>query len=599
MPNSMTAFSMALAMKLRLVKLSVVPLMLACVASLSDSKMLLKSVERRGIDLAAVQVEPVAEQQPASAISVPSAPRKRSFLLQQQQGRSDVNVNGGLGPKDAGWFGSFDQMESTYDENGADADLADNAARRVEFGYDPGFNPGASGSGLALHPSVWFDESPSAGKVDAWQTHPSVAAGIAGNTGIRNNQWRDTPEGWVQNYNPSNLVGEKSSGIGRQPADWFDSNVLNYDGFGRENLPYPDSPQRLLDVVGASWVAQAVNTTVGCAQIGCTATAALQAFNPVEQEATNCRLSIGVHATDYDNEWSREAIEFWKVNGLLARAACDPRARGCNASAARPLYSCLQGLPVDHIIDGNGTILIQGRINKMVDECPYQGNLLSGVAVVSCMVRSKAAVAAAQFAANSAAEAADKVTATAVAAEAAKVGATGSKSGILGDTNGDGILDFNETTAMAMNKSMYANARLRCNTPGCATVGIINMDPQYAMLGGKCYMNVTVNQTDFDDGLGAAEEFEFFNVTGIGSLVTHQSPGKNPCNLRYAGTLVSQEDLTYSLVQNYDVTAQLLAVPAGSLNVAAKISENVDECASEGNLLAALVEVRCDPPAVQ
>ncbi len=29
-----------------------------------------------------------------------------------------------------------------------------------------------------------------------------------------------------------------------------------------------------------------------------------------------------------------------------------------------------------------------------------------------------------------------------------------------------------------------------------------------------CHSQVTVNQTDFDDGLGAAEEFEFFNVTG-------------------------------------------------------------------------------------
>mmetsp|Transcript_65689 Transcript_65689/g.212710 ORF Transcript_65689/g.212710 Transcript_65689/m.212710 type:complete len:535 (+) Transcript_65689:171-1775(+) len=530
-------------MAFSLAKTSILSMWLASWPDVSGAVPLLaKTMQRRGSELAPVAETEALLQHPRHA---PHA-RKRQSLLQQQARDS---------PKDAGWFGSFDQMESTDTEEGIDANLNQNPGRLVQFGYEAGYEPPAAGKALSLKSSAWFHESPSAGQADAWQTHfPAAGGSIAGNRGANNNAWRDTPEGWVQNYNPSTLVEDKSSGIGRQPAQWFDSSVLNFDGFGRRSLPYPGTPRRLLDSAGAEWVEQAVNTTVACKEIGCTANASLQAYNPAEQEATLCRLSIHVHATDFDDEWSREHIDFWKVNGLLARAECDPMARGCNASASRPLYSCLQDMPVDHILDPNGTLLIQGRINKMVDECPFEGNLLSGVAAVTCMVRNK----------------------TALAEEA----------------------PFPQLSAPASKAvpSVSANATIRCSEPGCSAVALINLDPTVAMMGGTCLMNITVVQTDFDDDLGLPEDVEFIKMDGAGSIVSNMQPGKNPCTARFQGNPLSEDELLFSLLTNYNVTEQMLAPPAGSIRLMGKISEQVDECASEGFLLDARVVVRCDPP---
>eukprot|EP00438_Fugacium_kawagutii_P010144 Skav224277 [mRNA] locus=scaffold217:115808:124284:+ [translate_table: standard] len=90
---------------------------------------------------------------------------------------------------------------------------------------------------------------------------------------------------------------------------------------------------------------------------------------------------------------SQEFVKLWKVNDHMAAAKCTPNAMGCNASAWRPLIPCLQDLSVDHVLAAaeTGTLSIQGSINKLVDECPYQGFLLNGVATVTCMVRPKMA----------------------------------------------------------------------------------------------------------------------------------------------------------------------------------------------------------------
>ena len=41
------------------------------------------------------------------------------------------------------------------------------------------------------------------------------------------------------------------------------------------------------------------------------------------------------------------------------------------------------------LMDGAGVLSLSAQISDMVDECPYEGNLLSAVPVVTCMVTHK------------------------------------------------------------------------------------------------------------------------------------------------------------------------------------------------------------------
>lgn len=499
------------------------------------------------------------ESDVVSAMALPAARKARSLRLRRAapQGRLSLAqaaaAAGAEGrhearaaahqPKGPGWFGDFSQMESTYTDEGKDAYMGQDPERVVQFGYDLGFTPpdrDATGK-----TAEWFDESPSAGSSDAWQTHYPAPRSETG-------AWRNTFSGWVQNYKPAEL--KKESGAGAHPAEWFDSSVLNYDGFGRRNLPYPGEPRRLLetDARGESFLERAVNTTIACAGRNCTATTNLQAFDAATEEARNCRLNIGVHATDYDNDWSKEAIKDWTVNGYLVNAACDPRARGCNNSAWRPLYSCLNSLEVDHIVDKTGALKISGSVSKFVDECPYEGNLLSGVVMVTCMVRPIPPPAAA----------------TPSDVNAASLGQVATTSG---------------------------SAKLLCAKQGCEATTELSVDPQVAMRGGTCRMNVTLAQTDFDDT--ATEQLEFLKLGHEGSqkvLSPNSLPGANPCNLRYAGQALSQEQEVTNLITDLNVTQEVLNVPVGLVMLSGKISDSVDECASDGNLLDATVTVRCD-----
>lgn len=465
------------------------------------------------------------------------------------------NSDVATGPHKAGWFGAFDQMESTYSAEGENAYRDQDPARTVEFGWDPGFvYPGFGNKPDAL-PKPWFHESASAGSLDAWQSHyPTVSGSIAGNRNVRNNAWRDTPEGWVQDYIPSRLTSHRSNGPGKKQAGWFDSSVNNVDGYGRRAVPFPDTPRSSLDWqgTGGPWIERAVNTSITCPGIGCVANASLQAFDANTEDAHNCRLNIGVHATDYDDDWSRENLA-WTVNGYSVNALCDPMARGCNASAWRPLYSCLSEFEVDHLIDRTGRMMVQGKLSRMVDECPYEGNLLSAVAQVTCLVRLK-------------------------------------------------IKPTPHPNLAVKQKKLVpptldVSAPLQCGSPGCTASTLLNIDPTIAMLGGACKMNVTLVQTDFDDHLGVPEQLDFLSLDGTGNLTQNVKPGKNPCTAAMQGKPLTPAEKVYSLVLNRDVTGAILKGSVGSLTVRGKISEMVDECASQDRfLLDGLVRVHCELP---
>jgi len=108
-------------------------------------------------------------------------------------------------------------------------------------------------------------------------------------------------------------------------------------------------------------------------------------------------------------------------------------------------------------------------------------------------------------------------------------------------------------------------------------------------------MNVTVQQTDFDETVGVPEEIEFLTL-GDGhnseNISTKVKPGRNPCTEEYT-TGKPAKNRTFALVTNKDITKEVLAQPLGYLHIGGKISQQVDECASNDMLLDGLVEVAC------
>jgi len=267
-----------------------------------------------------------------------------------------------------------------------------------------------------------------------------------------------------------------------------------------------------------------------CSTPGCAATATLQLFNGSKEEGRNCRFSFHVHATDYDNDESLENVEFLKINDLVAVKNCNPGIKSCNLTAGRPLHSCVNDLLVDNIVDSSGTIRVEGKNSKMVDDCPYKGNLLSGIAVATCMVRER------------------------------------------------------QDLQTTMTTTFFSEALLACAEPGCQAESFISVNQKLVQAGSQCHMNLTVTNTDFDDS--AYELIEFFAVDKTNmSTGGNMKPGKNPCNIELADVSAAEAknvDRTFSVLTRYDVTDLIKnsedAARGGCLNISSKISDYVDEC---------------------
>lgn len=440
----------------------------------------------------------------------------------------------------SGWFGDFSQDESTFTREGLDASKED-PSWAVKYGKEPTLdNPYKNFE--VLKPD-FFHESQSGGPKAAWQTnYPSLKTDVAGNR-VAENAWRETPSGWHQEYQTMEEMGAV-----HRSADWFDNSVHQVDGFGRKMTP--NFGARYAD---GSWKERSVNTSLTCKEIGCTARSTLELLDMTKEEAKLCSLSIHIHPTDYDDDWSREHVEFWKVNDAVVTRSCNPQARGCNATAWKPLYPCLNSFDVDHLIDTAGKLVIEGKNTQMVDECPFEGNLLSGVAVATCMVRTKPK------------EESQKATLT--------------------------------TTIFTMT-DLLGEGQLKCDTPGCIAKSTVLISPALALNGGKCTMNITVHQTDFDDALGLPEQIDFIQVEGVNVTTKAVQPGKNPCNAAYKGIALTQTDTIFTVLKDVDITKLVTqSKHLGELKIAGKISDQVDECGFEGNLLSGNVTVRCTPPA--
>jgi len=437
-------------------------------------------------------------------------------------------------PLEASWFDSFSQGESNYD---MEADKSVQRSNGWEYKAD---DPYKEGNVLK---AVFYHESPSGSSREAWQTHyPALTGGPAGHpksTGT----WHVTQGGaWTQDYKPP------ESQRGPNHAEWFDGSIGQYDGFGRVKSPISGSPRLYED----GYQERSVNTTITCRNAGCSAYSLMQAFNGNTETARDCRLSLYLHPTDFDDQYSGERLTFIKVNGVTVNTDCFPMVSGCNATSQNPMFSCLRDMPLDKIIDSSGFLNISAQISDVVDECPYQGNLLSGVPLVTCLIAKKPALAAA--------------TPPPVSPS----------------------LPVVHTPPAEAN---YFNLKvpLRCPFRGCAADANIAVGPDTARRISRCTLNMKIYQTDFDNQEDTNEAIEYVQINGV-RVVSNMIPGKNPCRSQWAGSGLSLVEMEHMALQDFDVTSN---ASSGLVALEVKISESVDECAHDGYLLDGVAEMNC------
>lgn len=402
----------------------------------------------------------------------------------------------------AGWFGGFDHDESTFDHDGVgqseyfpereSADVSEdgntvNMAAKEDVFYD-------RHGGL---PSEWFEESVSGGAAAAWRTQfPSVEAfrgegmkavpWLPARTGRRKLEWFPSK---------ATSIARTFGMTKKKEAEWFDDEVLNYDDFGRNRAPSEDSDRFYWDWEKKSW-----SVPLTCKDPGCVANATLKTFDAKKLQHARCRLSVGVHMTDFDDEYSREFVEWIIVNGARVNSRCDPMGRGCNASVAdkdRGLHPCVTDFPLDNLLQSGKTELkIAGKISEMVDECPVNNNLLSGEARVTCFVRPHL------------------------------------KPTKPPDT----------PKPVIPGKDPCSNSTLlQCSEAGCianATAKVCRRPET----GEKCLLSVKIWQTDFDGDHGSKELVEWVKVNGE-EVAKDFKPGRNPCKEVYDGKPASEASL--------------------------------------------------------
>merc|ERR1719313_80282 len=353
------------------------------------------------------------------------------------------------------------------------------------------------------------------------------------------------------------------------PSSWFDDSVNQVDGFGRKKYPAPGSPRNYL-----YWEERSVNTTLSCKEPGCTATALLKApFDPLMEVTKDCKLSIGFHPTDFDDGANGEEVQWIRVNDHTVSTKCQPQASGCNYSSANTLLPCVDALPVNRqpswmegiykeyheyqptgLLPHSGLLNISAKISDVVDECAYEGNMLSAVSMMTCLVAPKF---------------------MSLPGQAAPTPLSWSH----------GFWRREEKCAATM--------PLQCPSRGCAAEISMGMHSDCVKAANNCTLSIKVNQTDFDNSEGTREMIEYIKVQGA-EVATDLRPGQNPCKAKWRGTPLSPSSLTYDALVDYDVTD---AVKRGTLIVEGKISKFVDECASNGYMFDALATVTCSTGA--
>eukprot|EP00928_Gymnodinium_smaydae_P071253 TRINITY_DN54893_c0_g1_i1.p1 TRINITY_DN54893_c0_g1~~TRINITY_DN54893_c0_g1_i1.p1 ORF type:complete len:563 (-),score=111.04 TRINITY_DN54893_c0_g1_i1:79-1767(-) len=462
--------------------------------------------------------------------------------------------------KDADWFGSFSQGESTYDAS-ADFGLTVDASN-PRYQFQAGWSPDiwSDSSAGKVVDEGFFHESMSGGPSVAWQTHyPAVSHRLPGDSTYAGPWVRLRTGNWVQGYTSGlddrhygdsgglfKALGDEKK-TGDLSANWFDASVNQYDAFGRAHFPSQLSPRSQV-----GWQYRSVNGSLNCSTPGCSAQLSLTAYDWRRESAQRCTLSFHVHPTDYDHAYSGENVEWIKVNGATISTKCEPKMSGCTAANASQLFTCVLEMPLEKLMPATGQLNITAKIPQVVDECPFEGNLLAATAAVTCLV------------------------------------APQDPSPMYG-------MEPNQPAGQVMeSNATYTSliAPLKCETQGCTAyqkIFLSELGTNYS----SCRMTVKVNQTDFDNDFNS-EVIEFLSVNGK-NVSTGINPGKNPCKLALLGTPLNATEREYVVLQDHDVTAE---VAQGEMYVQSKISPFVEECASNGYLLDGSVHIVCDVAAV-
>jgi len=279
----------------------------------------------------------------------------------------------------------------------------------------------------------------------------------------------------------------------------------------------------------------------------------LAPFNFNTEMFKNCRLSVFFHPTDFDDQYSGESVEWLQVGGVQVKTACHPQKDGCNQTAARPLIPCVEEEPIDLIMPKNGDLKIGAKIPDYVDECPYQGNLLSAVPVVTCLVAP------------------------------------------IHNVGTEGVppvpVPLKPVTLLSDNMTCVTKMPLQCATKGCASEIAIPVNSTCSGLG-QCLLSIKVQQTDYDNMDGTAELIEYIKVNGQGAVSKLKPPnGKNPCKTKWSGKNLTASEMSFMALSDH-----ALNITNGKVLVEGKISKFVDECASDGYLFNAEATVTCSKP---
>jgi hypothetical protein len=339
----------------------------------------------------------------------------------------------------------------------------------------------------------------------------------------------------VQDFVPAHQ-GELFSG--GNDASWFDVSTAQFDGFGRQRQPNPGT-DRWFDM----WTERRVNTTLACQDPGCTATASLDVFDPSIELARHCKLSVPVYPTDFDDQFSGERVEFIDVNGARVNTDCFPLQNSCS-EVQNPMFHCVSQLPVDFLMNSStGKVDLEAKISLVVDECAHDGSLLYAIPEVTCMVMPL-------------------------------------PTPLPEPTPASPVMERERCTA----GTLTVSAPLQCPERGCVAHVELPVNSQEIILD-HCTIGVHINQTDFDGDLGSLELVEWVNVNGQ-QVASDVAPGQNPCGCSNASS-----SMPFALIEDFNVTNA--SVNEGIVKVSAKISDAVDECASNGYLLDGKATVTC------
>jgi len=473
------------------------------------------------------------------------------------------------GPLPADWFGAFHKGESTYDADGV-GDGMNNperlAARVSEQGSS--INRAMSEDREPIPDSgfheEWFEESMSGGAYAAWRTrYPQLEQ--YHRTDVMTAPW--LPDHYGRHHQPFLPEGAIIKALDitkKKDATWFEDSVSHFDDFGRNRPPSEKSDRFYYDWEKKNWTAR-----FGCTDPGCTANTLMDLvdFNATAMQYAKCSLSVGVHVTDFDDQYSREHVEWIIVNGVKVSVRCDPMGRDCNSTVPiekRGLYQCVSDYPVDFLLNRSTTgtqlnttgtqLNITGKITEMVDECPVKtksgDNLLSGEARVTCFVKP------------------------------------------LPPPRPQAVPVL--PRPLQLPESCPNKTVLQCANHGCSADAVLSIcvPPRQ---GETCKLSVRIWETDFDNDHGSIEIVEWLKVNGT-EITKIKQPSRNPCKEVFQGKanrskIRDSEDDMILIVSDEDVTD--VFSESQDILIEAKISNRVDECAKDGWLLNAVASVEC------